>query len=178
MKIKNTLAIALAVGLGLSAQATPITGGLSFAGNYTPNNSDLTVATSITFGSTFVTSANGTFAIFAPGSPVAVFSPLAINPTVTPVIGLWSIGIYSFDAFSLVQSAQTATTLTLTGTGVIHNGNPQEDAAAQWIATFNTLSGTYSWSASTGTVPDASSTLMLLGGAMTGIGLIRRKLSA
>lgn len=177
MKIKNTLAVALALGLGLSAQATTISGGLSFAGNYTPNTSDLTTATSITFGSTFVTSANGTFAIFAPGTSVTMASPLAINPTVTPVLSLWSIGGFSFDAFSLVQSAQTASTLTLTGTGVIHNGNPADDAAAQWIATFNTLSDTFSWSASTGTVPDASSTLMMLGGALSGIGMIRRKLS-
>ena len=177
MKIKNTLALALAIGLGLSAQANTITGGFSFAGAYTPSSSDLTTATSITFGNSFVTSANGSFASFAPGSTVTMASPLAINPTVTPVISLWSIGNFSFDAFSLVQSAQTATTLTLTGNGVIHDGNSADDTAAQWIATFNTLSDTYSWSASTGTVPDASSTLMLLGGAMTGIGMIRRKLA-
>ncbi len=176
MKIKNTLAIAVLVGLGLSAQANPITGGISFAGNYTPNNNDLTAATSIAFGSTFVTSANGNFAIFAPGSTVTMATPLAINPTLAPVLSLWSIGIFSFDATSLTQSAQTATTLTLTGTGVIKDGNPADQVAGQWIATFNTLNGTYSWSASAGSVPDASSTLLLLGSALTGISIIRRKL--
>lgn len=178
MKLKNTLAIALVVGLGMSAQATPISGGISFAGNYTPNNPNLTLATSIAFGATGVTSGNGSFAVFAPGSAVTMSSPLAINPTSVPVLALWSIGIYSFDAYSLVQSAQTSSTLTLTGTGVIHNGTPAEDTAGQWIATFNTLSGTFSWSASSGTVPDGGTTMLLLGSALTGITLLRRKLAA
>ena len=178
MKIKQFITVAALLGFGFSVQATPITGGISFAGNYTPNNSDLTLATSIVFGSTFVTSVNGDFAVFAPGAAVTMSSPLSINPTVTPVLSLWSIGSYSFDAQTLTPSAQTATTLTLTGFGVINNGTPADAVNGSWVATFNTLSGTFSWSASAGSLPDGGTTMLLLGGALTGIGLIRRRLAS
>jgi hypothetical protein len=180
--MKNKLiitAVAALVGFSASVQAIPITGGISFAGSYTPNNSDLNVATSITFGSSFVTSDNGSFAIFAPGSSVTMASPLAINPTVVPVLSLWSIGIYSFDAYSLVQSAQSANTLTLTGTGLIKDGNSADSVAGTWLATFNTLNDTFSYSASAAAnVPDGGTTVMLLGGALAGLGLLKRKFLA
>jgi len=86
----------------------------SFAGAYTPNNANLTLATSITLLlAQLFNSDNGTFSIFAPGSVVTMASPLAINPTAAPVLALWSIGIYTFNALTLVQSDLTATTLTL-----------------------------------------------------------------
>jgi hypothetical protein len=176
---KLIIVAAAAAGLfSSSVQATPISGGLSFAGNYTPNNEDLTVATSLTFGTTFVTSVNGDFSAIVPGTLVVMASPLAINPTVTPVFSLWAVGGFSFDAYALVQSSQTANTLTLTGTGIINDNNPTDAVAGSWLATFNTLSHTFSYSASAGSVPDGGSTMLLLGSALTGLGLLKRKLFA
>ena len=173
-------AVAALVSFSTSVQAIPISGGISFAGAYTPNNANLTLATSITFtpGATFVTSDNGTFSIFAPGSVVTMASPLAINPTAAPVLALWSIGIYTFNALTLVQSDLTATTLTLRGTGIITDGVPADAVNGQWLATFNTLSGTFSYSASAGSVPDGGMTVMLLGVALTGLCLFRKKVMA
>ena len=178
MKIKNILTVASILGLAISTQASPITGGFSFAGAYTPSSSDLSVATSISFGAAVVTSANGTFAGFAPGTSVTLPATLAINPTVTPITGLWTLGIYSFNATSLVESGVTSTTITLTGLGTITDGTPADAVTGQYLATFNTLSDTYSFSASTGSVPDSSSTLMMLGSAMTAVGMLRRKIAA
>jgi hypothetical protein len=172
-------AVATLVSFSSSVQATPITGGISFAGNYTPNNSDLSAATSIAFGSSFVTSDNGSFSGFAPGSAITLTPSLAINPTVVPVLSLWSIGIYSFDALTLTESGVTSTTLTLSGTGTIKDGTPADAVAGTWLATFNTLSGTFSYSASAGAaVPDGGSTVALLGGALMGLGLLKRKFLA
>jgi hypothetical protein len=167
-----------------SVQATPISGGISFAGAYTiPHGTDLTTPNnSITFGTTYVTSDTGSFSsipVLPTVSLVTMSSPLAINPTVVPVLSLWSVGIYSFDSITLVESAQSATTLTLTGTGTIKDGNPADSVAGTWLATFNTLSDTFSYSASAGaTVPDGGTTAMLLGGALAGLGLLKRKFLA
>lgn len=170
-------AVAALVSFTSSVQATPITGGISFAGGYTPNNSNLSLATSITFNNpAVVTSANGSFSGL---TSVTMASPLAINPTSTPISALWSSGSFTFDALTLVQSGETATTLTLTGTGTIKDGNPADSVAGTWLATFNTLSDTFSYSASAGaTVPDGGTTVALLGGALAGLGLLKRKFLA
>lgn len=188
LNMKNKLiimagAVATLVSFSTSVQAIPISGGISFSGNYSiPSGTTLLTATSITFplNQTAVTSANGTFgaAGIVFGNIVTMSSPLSINPTVTPVISLWSIGIFSFNALTLIQSDQTATTLTLRGTGLILDGNAADTVNGQWLATFNTLTGTFSYSASAGSVPDGGMTVMLLGVALTGLCLFRKKVMA
>jgi hypothetical protein len=176
-------AVAVLVGISASVQATTINGGISFAGGFSSGNLD--TATSITFtpGTDFVTTANGSFAGISPGTLVTLFSPLNINPTTPPVTALWSVGGFQFNDVTLVESGKDSpgvpagTTLTLTGLGNIV-GPGGSTAVAQYIATFNTLNNTFSFSASSGTVPDGGSTVMLLGAAMSGFALLRKKLMA
>jgi hypothetical protein len=77
----------------------------------------------------------------------------------------------------ITPGVPAGTTLTLTGLGNIV-GPGGSTAVAQYLATFNTLNNTFSFSASSGTVPDGGSTVMLLGAAMSGFALLRKKLMA
>ena len=178
-------AVVVLVGLGATVQATPITGGISFGGGYSlPNTTTfLTPSNQIIFTTkSAVTGANGSFALagIGVGSLVTMASPLNINPTVTPVNPLWSIGAFTFDAITLTESSQTANTLTLTGFGFILDGNSSDTVNGEWIGTFNTLSGTFSFSASAGAIgiPDGGTTVMLLGAGLSGLALLRKKLAA
>src|SRR5580765_3887751 len=158
--IKLTLATtAMIFSIG-AAQALPImTGGISFAGGYTPNDNNLTVATTITFGPTAVFGTAGSFASVPLFSPVAMFSPLAINPPVVPASALWSVGGFTFNLSTLSEfPPPTANTLTLVGDGIVHNAL-FNDTPGTWIATFNSAGGTFSWSSSTGVVPDGGLTV-------------------
>jgi hypothetical protein len=175
--IKICVAIAAIASIGLTVQAVPITGGISFSGNYTPNNTDLSAATLISFGLTTTSvGSTGSFAGIAGGTTVTMIPSIAINPTAPPITALWSVGGITFDALTLVESAVTAQTITLYGTGTLYDGTPADSSAGQWLATFNTISGTFSFSASAGSVPDGGTTVMLLGSALAGLGLLKRKL--
>ena len=176
-------AVAVLVGFSASVQATPITGGISFAGGYSlPGGTTfLTTPNQILFTTkSVVTGDSGSYAAagITVGNLVTMASPLAINPTITPVNPLWSVGAFTFDAISLVESGQTANTLTLVGSGFILDGNPSDTVNGIWVATFNTLSGTFSFSASAGSVPDGGTTVMLLGAGLSGLALLRKKLAA
>jgi hypothetical protein len=159
------------------ASAVPITGGISFVGGYTPNNPDLSAATSVTFGPTFVFGANGAFSsLFL--APVSMYSPLAINPTALPAGPLWSVGGFALTLSSLIETDVHPDTLTLRGVGMIHSTNPSlSDTSGKWVATFNSLGNTFSWSSSSSAVPDGGLTLVLLGMAVSGLGFMRRKIA-
>lgn len=175
------LSAALAVTASLfltptTSSAVEITGGISFAGGYTPDDSDLTLATRVTFGPTVVLDSNGDFTlpIF---TPVAMADYLEWEPsfTVSPSNPLWSVGDFSFDLTSLAVTAESSTSITLNGLGVVKHAD-FDDTDGNWVATFNTSGNTFSWSASSSSVPDGGTSITLLGMALIGTGLLRRRL--
>ncbi len=166
-----------------NAQASTIHGGISFDGSVTPyiaNNgtgpvaNDYTLAHSLVFGQSFVAAgANGSFAGVAQDTQVSMYSPLQINPTALPIGNqpLWTVNGFSFTLTTLTEPSVSPTVLVLQGSGVISDSNPADSNTGTWVATFTTAGSTFSWnSSSAATVPDAGTSLLLLGMGLTALG--------
>jgi hypothetical protein len=198
MKHKLTLMAAAVVLMSLTAsvQAVPIRGSISFNGDETAFSGtggtgsvdgDLSTAKSIVFNSTTVSTApapNQSFTGLG-GLAVTMTPFLNINPAALPAGAVWSVGGFSMTLTSLgTIGSPTQTSLVLGGFGMLSDGIPADNNTGIWTATF-TSSGpgstgvTFSWnSSSSGTVPDGGTTVLLLGAALSGLGLLRKKLTA
>jgi hypothetical protein len=165
---KLTTGAAVAVALMASnVQAAKINGGISFAGDFRPVDgsgtvvSDLTTAAFLKFGPdpiagigpSFVTAANGDFSSIAAGSVAAIASPIAVNPAGTlPGSPIWSVGGFSLTLSFISEEGVSSGTLRLSGVGTITGGG-FDPTPGTWIATLNTIAGTFSWSFSSGANP-------------------------
>ncbi|MBI1178314.1 hypothetical protein GC207_12835 [bacterium] len=183
LSAKFAIATSIVGLIGSSAYAGLITGDISFAGAYSPNLNNLINATQINFQNTFVVSATDDFSSVAPLTGVTMASSLTFNPLFS--VGnnpLWSVGGFSFTLSSLAIENQTATALTLSGVGKISKSG-FDDTDGSWVATFNSNgmsrkgTATFSWSSTSvaDNVPDGGSSLLLLGVAVTGCGIMLRR---
>ena len=190
MKLSKTFLAVLATGVlscalfSQQAQATPINGNIQFAGSVQFNTTSLATAarvntwfdingnagfSSVAFGNT------GDFAGIAAGTQAAMAQPWIFNPS-TPTPGLWSVGGFTFDLLSSTVVTHTTSTLAIEGTGIV-SGNGFEPTAMTWAFTSQNKGGsTFSFSATGASVPDGGSAVALLGFALTGIEVLRRKL--
>jgi hypothetical protein len=144
----------------------------------------LATAKSLVFGSSYVAAgANGSFDSITVGTPVSVYSPLQINPPVLPTPStapLWQVtsGIttYALTLSKLTEPVDTSSAIELTGSGIISNGTPADSTPGTWVATFTSASMcdnvTFSWNASSATVPEPASVSLLGIGA---VGLLSRR---
>jgi hypothetical protein len=162
VKLTTRTAVALALMTGY-VKAVQINGGISFAGDYRPVNgvgavvTDLTLATAMKFGpdailgigKTVVVQTSGDFSSVPISSTATIASPLAVNPPVLPAGAIWSVGGFSLTLTTISETAVEASTLSLTGVGTL-TGPGFTPTQGTFVATFNTLSGTYSWSFSSG----------------------------
>jgi hypothetical protein len=183
--LKYMACAAMALGLAATVQAAQITGDISLAGNFTVTGGNINTATKFaTFSKTMVTSVDGDFAgitLYTPGSITMVpftFNPLPSTgqaPLWTAVSGV-TLGA-SFDLTTITSMAQPGDrTLTLHGTGTMHLTG-FDDTPGTWVFSGNQSGQTLSFSSSNGNVPDGGMTVMLLGAALSGLALIRRKLA-
>ena len=175
-----------------NAHATPINGGISFNGNVTaylsavgtgPVTFDYTLAHSVVFGASYVSAgANGIFSAIPANTPVTMYSPLLINPAQLPYptsSPLWQVTgggtTFSFTLSSLIESDLHTDSMELFGSGSMSDGNPADVIFGEWVATFTSLGSTFSWNSSASgsgsntPVPDAGSTLLLLGLGLTAL---------
>ena len=191
MKLSKTILAVLATGVlscGLfsqQAQATAITGDIQFAGEVAFDTNSLATATKVVTwfdvfhnaGFSSVTSGTGDFAGIAPGTSAAM-AQWTFNPS-TPTPSLWSVGGFTFDLLSSTVVTQNASTLVITGTGIV-SGNGFDPTAMDWAFTTQSSGGktrtTFSFSANGVAVPDGGSAVALLGLALTGIEVLRRRL--
>jgi hypothetical protein len=175
----------------------PITGTINFqGGTVTLNGTGINDATAITaFGGSPVVNNNagvqptGSYAgtggdavTFAPGG--FTFSPSLIPNPVNP---LWTFSagglVYSFSLMT-VQSAVSLGSLNLSGTGMAYivganafTGN--SPTAGSWtLSTTGTGPSIFGFVAGNNPVPDGGATLVLLGIALTGVSLLKKKLTA
>ncbi len=192
-RLRKTILVFFALGLISSAlcvqqaQAVPITGGLSFGGGFTTDTGDLNTAHTLFFGTfpdVFITSVSGSYSGVPTGAgspPDLTQNPVTFDPFTVPVIPLWSftyLGVaYSFDLLSGFISDRGPDTLTLMGSGMLMITG-YDPTQATWILTANQAAGTFSFSSSNGAVPDGGMTVVMLGLALCGIGMIRRKLTS
>ncbi len=190
MKTPKILLAFVAAGLacsaftGQQAQGAMIDGAITFAGGAVFDTMSLATATRVDdFSDVVVQSRDGDFAGFvAVGDSVTMAEPWIFSPS-TPTPGLWSVGGFTYDLTSATVELQNADFLIITGTGII-SGNGFDATPGMWSFTSQSpdANGIFSFSASGdfngGGVPDGGTTVALLGLALAGIEVLRRKLVA
>lgn len=184
--LRETILAVLATGLlsgGLfcqQAQAVPIDGYINFAGAVRYDTNSLLTATRVTQwkNSTVLGAATtGDFAAFTfDGEHVTMARTWIFNPsTVTPA--LWRVGGFTFNLTSSTVVSQSAFFLNILGTGTV-TGNGFDPTPGQWSFTSTNSNGhirtTFGFQSET-TAPDGGATAVLLGLALTGVEVLRRK---
>jgi hypothetical protein len=190
--MKNQLIIlaaatATAVALTQSAQAVPITGVIGFAGHATVDTAHANTASEVlTWGANIIAIQSGVFASLTPASTVALASPWFFNSS--SLNNFWVVtdgtATYRFNLTSSHETSTSATSATILLTGTVISSVLGLDPTAftgnftlqdPSVANGNVFK--YSESMSFGSVPDGASTSLLLGGTLTGLGLVRRRIS-
>jgi hypothetical protein len=166
-------------------QAVPITGGLAIAGGYMANNTDLSMATSMTIAGPYaVFNTSGSF-IGADATSVTFASPIAVNPAnnLIPNKVLWTVKVsgvtYTFTVNTETESVDTASQVTLIGAGTFTDNAGDAAVTGTYQLGFGVTQSTFSFQNNSQTdVPDGGTTAMLLGTALMGLGLLKKKLMA
>jgi hypothetical protein len=192
MKLSKTILAFLATGLlscalfSQQAQATVIQGNINFAGAVAFDTNSLATATRVVTWfdsngnpgfSSVQAGGTGDFAGILAGTQATMAQPWIFNPS-TPTPGLWSVGGFTFDLLTSTVVTQNATFLNISGTGIV-SGNGFDPTAMEWSFTAQSAGGRtrtiFSFSANGVAVPDGGSAFALLGLALTGIEVLRRK---
>jgi hypothetical protein len=168
--------------------ATSIMGNIDFVGGVHLDNVNLGSATTVATwfdisqnpGHSTVLIADGSFSGILPGTQADMFNGWVFNPsTATP--GLWSVGGFTFDLVSATVMNQSNFFLNVLGSGTIH-GIGLDDTPGTWSFTVDNSSGLphvrFGFAAENNSVPDGGITVALLGIALVGVEVLRRKLKA
>ena len=180
--MKKTILAVLAIGAlssGLfsqQAQATPINGIINFAGAIKLNG-PFGTATAVTawLNAHVEAGSTGDFAFIPVNTPVTMAASWTFDPS-TPTPALWSVMGFTFDLLSSTVVTHTNSVIAIEGTGVV-SGNGFDPTAMTWSFTTQNRGGSiFSFSATGATVPDGGSAVALLGIALIGVEVLRRKL--
>lgn len=167
---------------GQQAQGAMIDGAITFAGGAVYDTMTLATATRVnTWSDVTVQSRDGDFASFVNvGDAVTMAAPWIFSPS-TPTPGLWTVGGFTYDLDSATVVLQNADFLIIQGSGTI-SGNGFDPTPGIWSFTSQSpdADGVFSFSASVDAqgVPEGGATVALLGLALAGIEVLRRKLAA
>jgi hypothetical protein len=176
-------AVALVVTAQVS-QAVPISGSIGFTGQASYDTGSVGTANEVThWFNTAVNGTSGSFDILALNSPATLFSPWAFDTT-TPINDFWTAGGFSFELLSSSIITQGPGFVFVTGTGIVSGPAGYDATTFDWnfssqgnpVTTGSPL--TWTFSASSDHVPDGSTTLVLLGSALSGLALLKRKFVA
>jgi len=184
MKLSKTILAVLATGvLGSAffsqhAQATTINGNITFHGGCTLDTGNANTAHAVTsWQNTKVETVSGDFDTFInPLDPASFSAPWVFDPS-TSTPSLWNVGGFTFDLLTSTIVLRGNGFLSVSGTGTI-SGNSFDPTLGTWsFSTQNpSARGIFSFSAAGDSVPDGGSAVALLGIALTGIEVLRRKL--
>lgn len=187
--IKIAGAAVVALTLTQATYATPITGDIGFTGNAALDTSSAGTATEVTaWSDTAVSADSGSFAAYitVPPNVAATFNNSVawkFNDPSTPINNFWQVGGFTFELLSSYIVAQPAGYVDVAGTGTV-SGNGYTPTTMSWSFSVQdpSIAGAngpvWTFSASTSSIPDGGSTVMLLGLALSGAALLRRKLMA
>lgn len=158
------------------ANAALITGDMGITGSYsTSGGSDQSNDTLLTLGSATGTSGSGDI-----GSTVSFGTGGAIGDgnislaSFASVTDLYTIGGWQLDLSSMTIVDQTASLLTMTGSGLL-SGNGFNSTGVNWTFSANDLGSSYSMTITAVPVPAA---VWLFGSGLLGlVGVARRKVS-
>ena len=177
-----TLAVAFIVCAAFTpqAQAVMITGGISMGGSFTTDTGDVNTANAFTsFPICFVVSTSGDYAS-VPLFTSVTQNAFVFDPFTPPVSPLWTFmsggNTYSFDLLTLSIDQQGGDTLNLSGSGNL-DITGFDTTFGTWVFTANQAGGTFSFSSSNAAVPEGGSAVALLGLALFGVEILRRKLA-
>jgi len=182
--------LALSMGITASLQAIPISGTIQFVGTATMNASQTAF---VSFGNPIgggsgpwvqAGSQSGDYAAVA-GGTTASWTPFTFNPPAASVTPLWMFTIgtttYSFDAISMTVTHPNATTVNISGSGIAHITG-LADTLGNWTVTATGSGVDFTFGAFTGSGPggvaDGGTTVLLLGTALSGVALLRKKMVA
>jgi hypothetical protein len=188
-KLSKTMLAVLATGLlgcalfSQQAQATRINGDILVIGRVTVDG-PLVSATTVTnwfaaitsnLGKSTVAATTGDFNLVALGSEATMATPWVFNPP-TPTLGLWDVGGFTFDLLSSTVVTQLPNFLNVEATGIIHGPPGFDDTPGTFQFTVTGTGIRFGFAALTQAVPDGGSAVALLGLALIGIEVVRRKL--
>jgi hypothetical protein len=182
-------AAVVSVGLSSAASAAPMgVNTINFAGSAQFDQQSLATATTIeewfaAFNNTlqqgvsYVQTVEG--AAFtnhiSVGQQITLASPWVFTSALND---LWAVGGFSFDLESATIHHRSDAFINISGTGVV-SGNGYDPTPATWFFTANMPSnGRFAYSAGSATVaavPDGGSAIALLGLALGGLELLRRR---
>jgi len=186
IKIAGVAAVALA--LTQAVQATPISGNIGFSGNVTYDTSSAGTATEVTSWINPVVGATptGSFNIITPGTGVNFTTSIWSFNDASTINPFWMVDGFTFELLSSSIVVQGGTYpagfVFVSGTGIV-SGNGYTPTQLSWSFTSQDPkagSGPDNWtfSASAASVPDGGATVMLLGIALSGVALLKKKLTA
>jgi len=187
--IKVVAAAALAVVLTQSVQAVPITGVIGFSGAVATDSASAPTSTLVSSWINNVINLNtGTFASLSGAATVVLHSPWSFSSG--PIAGFWVItdgaNTYTFNLSASAVEGTLANSITIDLAGTVtSNVAGLSPTAFAGTLTLQNPSGAlgdnqfkYTSSISFLPVPDGGTTILLLGSALSGLALIRRKLAA
>lgn len=183
--VKYLASGALALGMACAVHATPINGSIGFTGTYVQNGGtlgNLASATSMSISTVSVSSSTGDLS--GSGAPVTFATPIGVNGSGPSLVSLqlWSatkgLITYSLVVTSEAQTFTSGIQLNLAGSGTLMDGTLADNTAGTWQIGFGVSGSSFTWqSTSASNLPDGGTTAMLLGAALSGLALIRRKLA-
>ena len=195
---KIVAAAAVAAVLTQSVQATPITGVIGFSGTATLNQPTASASTQVvSWGANNIGLHSGTFSGLTSAASVLLYSPW--NFTSGGIANFWTVTdgtkVYTFNLSSSSVFGTTSgndifgnfvTSITIVLAGTVYSNVLGQDSnnfsGSMTIQDPSVGAGdglfTYTESLSFNSVPDGGTTALLLGSALSGLALLRRKLVA
>jgi len=180
--------VAMTFACAQTLQAVPVTGAIGFTGGATIDTSSMATATEVkSWIGPIVTLDSGAFSSVPLNTAVSISSPWNFNSGA--ISDFWTVGGFTFNLLGSVIEQQGGTPgvngfVVVEGTGTV-SGNGYSTTTLIWNFTSqdpkagsNPDSWTFGARAASADVPDGGATVMLLGLAVSGLALLKKKLMA